>query len=145
MQNMYLGCPRGASKFRVFLPSSKSGSVPSTLCIWPIVQWSRRSFVITCHSPFSSSFFLLGLGEWLQAEELVVLANPTEYVKYVKYVKYDKYLNIMPAYLSKIALYKGHAQMSLQAAALDICPPERILAKDEPMCQQNCFVPHSAC
>ena len=43
MQNMHLGCVSGASKVRVFTPSSKSGSAPSTRRIWPIVQWSMRS------------------------------------------------------------------------------------------------------
>jgi hypothetical protein len=72
--------------------------------------------VITCHSPFSSSFgshFLLGLRELLRAEVLVALANPTEYSKYVKYVIYDifKYkANI----LIENVLFETRAKMSLQ-------------------------------
>ncbi len=63
--------------------------------------------IITCHSPFSSSFgsFRLGLGKRRRAEVLVALANPTEYTQFAKYVKYaiyDKHSNIKPTYLSKM-------------------------------------------
>ncbi len=113
MQNMYLGSPGGASKFRAFIEVGL-GSVDASQMANCAVQ--HEVIVITCHSPFSSAFgshFRLGLRELRSAEVLVALANPTEYAKYVKYVKYE-ILKYKANILVENALFETQAKMNLQ-------------------------------